>query len=249
MINWKIIAGFAAFAFLVTFITGIFSGVAFLELFLRALLWAILFGGLGFGILVIVNRFLPDLADAFGSNTVVDKSESGEEVDIMLPDENPHKVRAEEDFIDEIEAANDNDAAEEEFSNNQLIKDEDDDVKLGDDTANEEISGEIGDDGLEEIPARATKGKNRQKDKSSADDLETLEEIGDNSFSEINELDSLPDLDKFSGAFSGFDDFDASTSEGVVFKSKENVEISGVKQDPSKVAKAIHTWIERDKEG
>jgi hypothetical protein len=299
-INWKIVAIFAVFAFFVAFITGGFSGVGFFDLILRALVWAILFGALGLGILIVVNRFLPDLAEVFSSDNTVKKSMSRGEVDILLPDENPHKSGNNKDFIDDLSDDEPGSAGEMHMAGDDSDNSMEDDMiedgiveKIGKSTTNgtngimsesdeidaedmnyadsdetgseydnndsvgekynrendEEVSDELYEDKAREIPPKDKKEKNKQKGKSRAENLETLEEIGDDSFSENMELDSLPDLDKFSGSFSSFDDFDASTSEGTVFKSKDNVDISGVKQDPSKVAKAIHTWIAKDKEG
>ncbi|MCK5672458.1 MAG: hypothetical protein KAH95_03735 [Spirochaetales bacterium] len=61
MKDWKIIAASGTIAFLFSFISGLFGSVSLGVLFFRAVLGAIIFGVLGFGILILIRRFLPEL--------------------------------------------------------------------------------------------------------------------------------------------------------------------------------------------
>jgi hypothetical protein len=61
MKDWKIIAFSATLAFLFSFISGLLGRVSFGILFFRALLGALLFGALGFGVSVLLRKFLPEM--------------------------------------------------------------------------------------------------------------------------------------------------------------------------------------------
>jgi len=233
MINWKIIAGFAGFAVFVSLLAGLIGGVGIGDLFLRCLLWGLLFGALGFGILFLVNRFFPELADAFSTPKPV-SSEQGGEVDIMLPDENPHLKEGRRRAA--VNEGEDYDELEEEISDDNS---DDNDEYLSDES----------DDSSEELSEDFKSEKVRDRIRAQDDNPEALEEISGDPFGGDNETDSLPDLDKFSGSFMSFDNIEAVASEGSVMNAKESVDVSGTKQDPKKMAKALHTWIERDKEG
>ena len=85
MVNIKLIGGFAVLGLLLSFLAGALGGVAFAVIVLRALLGALLFAALGFGVHTVVGRFLPEL---LRTSVVTPESRSG--VDITLPEENPH---------------------------------------------------------------------------------------------------------------------------------------------------------------
>jgi len=76
----------AAAGFLLSMLVGLFSGNPFATIVLRALLFALLFGGLGIGARIVVGRFLPELESASGSG----REPEARKVDIVLPEENPH---------------------------------------------------------------------------------------------------------------------------------------------------------------
>lgn len=86
-VNWKLLAVAAGGAFLLSLLVGAIGGVGFGTLLLRALLWALIFGGLAAGIEYALKNFLPELLSA-GSAENEQPSEGG--VDITLADENPH---------------------------------------------------------------------------------------------------------------------------------------------------------------
>jgi hypothetical protein len=105
MINWKIPAGFAGFAALVSLLAGIIGGNPFGVILLRLFLSAVVGGGVGLGVNLIVNKFLPELS----TNPPIPQTESGEEVDIVIDEDIPLAEEAEE----QIEPAEEVMAAEE----------------------------------------------------------------------------------------------------------------------------------------
>jgi len=89
-LHWKLLAAASGGAFLLSFLAGLLGNVGIGTVFLRALIWAIIFGGLAFGIEHVLRNYLPELF--VGSDR---SSPEGNAVDITLDDENPH-VSAEE---------------------------------------------------------------------------------------------------------------------------------------------------------
>lgn len=93
---WKIAAGCAAGAFLLSFLIGLISRNPFAIVLLRAVLLALLFAGLGIGLRYVVRRYLPEVN--VGEKPAPDTAERGKRVDITLPEEDGvtgQQVRAE----------------------------------------------------------------------------------------------------------------------------------------------------------
>lgn len=63
MKDWKIIAVSGAFAFLISFISGLIGQVSLGVLVFRAFLGAVVFGALGYGIKVLLKMYLPEIFD------------------------------------------------------------------------------------------------------------------------------------------------------------------------------------------
>ncbi len=61
MKDWKIIAGIATLAFLFSFIFGLIGAVGFGIIIVRAIIGAVVFAGLGYGISILLRKFLPEL--------------------------------------------------------------------------------------------------------------------------------------------------------------------------------------------
>ncbi len=61
MKDWKIIAVSGTLAFLFSFIAGLFGRVSLGVLFYRAVLGAVIFGASGYGISILLRKFLPEL--------------------------------------------------------------------------------------------------------------------------------------------------------------------------------------------
>ena len=81
MIKPKFIIISVCVGFLLSFFVGLFSGVSFGVVVLRALIFAVLFGALGFGLRIVFLRFLLDSSDMETS------SHQGSVVDISIGDE------------------------------------------------------------------------------------------------------------------------------------------------------------------
>jgi hypothetical protein len=93
MINWKVVVGSGAVAVVLSLLTGIISGVSFGTLLLRAIMWGALFCGAGAGGSFLVSKYLPELfavATETESEADGEAPETRQNVDIVLPDENPH---------------------------------------------------------------------------------------------------------------------------------------------------------------
>ena len=89
MIDYKIVIGFAAFAFIVSLLSGLIGGVSFGILTLRTLLGTAFFAALGAGASWIFKRYLPEIFSRAEAGETVEEPASA--VDIVLPEENPHE--------------------------------------------------------------------------------------------------------------------------------------------------------------
>lgn len=117
--NWKIAGFFGAFGFVISLLAGIIGGVSFGMILLRSIAAGVVFGGLGIGITFAIKRFLPELTESAGNETL---SMEGAGVDIVLEAETPAANQEytrlsangdkEGDFIDEIEEVRDEDTVD-----------------------------------------------------------------------------------------------------------------------------------------
>ncbi len=73
--------------FVLSFVIGLLSSVSFGVVLFRALLFAILFGVLGFGIGIVFRRFLLESSDLDGGNDVSGGARQGSVVDLSIGDE------------------------------------------------------------------------------------------------------------------------------------------------------------------
>lgn len=102
----KICTLFAAFGFLLSLITGLFSHTSFISVILKALLFAVVFGILGFAIDIVFQKFL---ADGSGADFSADNGTSGgssstsqglgQVVDITIQDEELDNSTSENHFF------------------------------------------------------------------------------------------------------------------------------------------------------
>jgi len=103
----KFIGVFAACGFILSFFAGLFSHSSILSVLLKALISAVVFGLLGFGISVIYNKFLSDgnTGDFQGEYTVESASANGaapavgQHVDITIQDEELRPSESENHFV------------------------------------------------------------------------------------------------------------------------------------------------------
>jgi len=64
MKDWKMITVIATLAFLFSFISGLIGAVGFGIIIIRAIIGAVLFAGIGYGISILLRKFLPELFEA-----------------------------------------------------------------------------------------------------------------------------------------------------------------------------------------
>lgn len=101
----KIMGFSAAAGFLLSFIFGLFSRTSFFSVLLKAAIFAVVFGGLGFLINFLYEKFLSDDSDSDGEIDDENKLGSGESsktgqiVDITIQDEELDKGESENHFV------------------------------------------------------------------------------------------------------------------------------------------------------
>ncbi len=71
MKDWKMIAVIATLAFLFSFISGLIGSVGFGIIIIRAIIGAILFAGIGYGISILLRKFLPELFETHAETDLV----------------------------------------------------------------------------------------------------------------------------------------------------------------------------------
>lgn len=87
MIKPKSIIISVCVGFALSFIIGLIASVSFGVVLLRAIIFAVLFGVLGFGVGIVFKRFLLDSSDLDGSSESVGVSKQGSVVDLSVGDE------------------------------------------------------------------------------------------------------------------------------------------------------------------
>ena len=114
----KYIGLFAACGFILSFVSGLFSHSSILSIILKALIFAVVFGVLGFGISFVFNKFLSDGSGAdFQGEYSADTSSApaasalGNNVDITIQDEELAPSESENHFVvgDNHQMLNDSD--------------------------------------------------------------------------------------------------------------------------------------------
>ena len=221
MIDYRIVIGFAAFAFAVSLLSGLIGGVPFGILVLRTFLGTALFAGLGAGVSWIFGRYLAEAFKAGESpSKPQEQGESGEEVDIVLPEENPHEAKVDE--LSGLDMAEQEDAdslvAEERPSDLEEVEDLDE----GEEREAEEVS-----------PAELEAVSGRR-------DVDSLED-------DFADIDSMPGLNGPEEDESPEEE--APARQKAASKAGKNVDVMGSVHDPADAAKAIKTWLKRDEKG
>ncbi len=93
--DWRVSAFAGGAAFVLSLLIGIIAGVAFGAILFRAILWALLFGAGAAGLVMVVDRFLPELRQSMSASAPKEGQTSGESVDIVV----------DEDLMDEVTQA------------------------------------------------------------------------------------------------------------------------------------------------
>ena len=240
----KVVVPFAACGFLLSFVAGLFSHSSFLSILLKALIFALVFGLLGFGISFLFKKFLSDGTGAdFQSEYTADSSAApagnsalGQNVDITIQDEELRPSESENHFVvgDNHQMLNDSDvrnkgnAAQEPDSSQGF-------VPLRNFETVQNLSGKEA-----VIPSEAIASE-AAPEKSAPVNIETNIEGG---------IDTLPDMENFvysdaSESGSNDDDSDAVTESEFVSSVSSNKKNDGPAevQDAALMAKAISSVL------
>ncbi|MEJ2664785.1 MAG: hypothetical protein P8107_12205 [Spirochaetia bacterium] len=114
MIRWNIAAYTGIIGFGLSFLVGLFSGNPFLIILFRAIIFAVVFAGIGAAASYLLNRFTPEIFNP-DYKSATDR-ETNENIDIVLPEENPvigGSLLEDTEDMDETESAEEAEATEE----------------------------------------------------------------------------------------------------------------------------------------
>ena len=124
----RVAAVAAGFALVVSFITGLISGNPFGAVLARSLAGGIVFAALTIGAMYLIQMYLPELLSV--GNAPTDTAER--QVDITIPEENPHGTRAtDEDGVDDFETVDGEDGVASEVDDDIGFLGADDDEQAG----------------------------------------------------------------------------------------------------------------------
>jgi hypothetical protein len=249
---WKIAAAFSAGAFLLSFLVGLVSRNPFGTVILRALLLAVVFAAFGAGVRYVARRWLPELIGGAGPAEEADTGR-GKSIDITLPEERPDAGRRPRGVPAAAAAGRGEPSADEEEQMQAEAE------------ALDELAEELGD---------GATGKAEEDGPGAAADAETAEEEGgedERAPSEAEELrplgrekgrggprpgpagdaegdlDALPDISNLEVA----EEPGAPRSRAGQGRERPEDAVRGAMSghDPSTIARAIRTVINRDEKG
>lgn len=221
MINWKIPVGFAGFAALVSLLAGIIGGNPFGVILLRLFLSAVVCGGLGLGVNIIVNKFLLELS----TNPPIPQTESGEEVDIVIDEDIP--------LVEEAVQQQSSESTELLESAQQMEPAE---AAMAADEEEVHIDGaEGGEESEEDVLALDEVDSEQQPTPD-----EFVPGIAASQVEDFENLDTLPDIDGFTPA--------PEESPPPTKKSRTSSQVEEVvrDQDPENLARAVRTFMKKD---
>ncbi len=103
-IELKFIIGFAGSAFIISFLIGMVSGVAFGDIMVRILIIVPFFAGLGFIAITVIKRFVPEVYEYITNQK--NSADKEVEVDFSEPKEDNSQMDSETDLSDMSEGVN-----------------------------------------------------------------------------------------------------------------------------------------------
>ena len=252
MRSTKSVGLFAACGFILSFVSGLFSHSSILSVLIKALIFAVVFGLLGFGISFIFDKFLSDgSASDFQSDYSTDSSPAGanntalgQNVDITIQDEELRPSESENHFVvgDNHQMLNDSDvrnsgSAVNETSSSQGF------VPLRNFETVKNFSGQEA-----VIPAEAVAAENK-----AAETVSPVKETASVSNFETNNadggIDTLPDMENFvfseSSGSDSDDGSDVVTDSEFVSSASSHKKSDGPAevQDAALMAKAISSVL------
>ena len=223
MVNWKLPAIFAGLGAAVSLLAGIIGGNPFGVILLRLILSALVCGGLGLGVNLLVKKFLPELSAAPPAT----QRESGAEVDIVIDEDIPP-----------VELSEGEQGTEAEESSSQ--------AEPGDEEEAAELTMSVDE---EEGPSGAVEGGEETEDVLTLEDADSQGESTPKEFvpgiaavqvADFEDLDTLPDIDTFSPS--------TEESEAPTRPSRKDSKVEEVvrDQDPENLARAVRTFMKKD---
>jgi len=216
-IDWRISASVAGLAFIIAALSAGLGGVPFGQLLFRAILGAVIFGVLGSGVQLLIDRYLPELAS--GREAVAEPRPGGK-VDIVVSDDEDAA-----EAIPEYESPPDQaEGLREQFGS---YSEEDDSESSGLDSFEESLVEEAREVSLP--PSDSAEEERSEPETSVPADVD-----GEN-------LDKLPDVEGFADSFS-----EDSGVESVTYSADPENSGDEGHQDPATIAKALQTMMKRD---
>jgi len=266
MINWKIVAVFPAFAVMISILAGGLGGADIADIVIRTIIWGILFSGIGVGVNVILNKYFPEILDIFEADeSRIKESSAGDKgFETYIPEENPHELeemkyersRNKGDYSRQKYSEGESAISEENEDASELSEIEDkfpDFSSKSSGVENKASEDEI-ENGLEESinGFKPIYDESNEEPDTSSETFKKIDNKSDDDSSLVFDedgLDSLPEFGSSNESFSGASSDTPFESESSFSKPSKNPKAQGFEQDPHKTAKAIHTMIQRDKEG
>jgi len=227
MPEMKIVLWSAVCAAAIAFISGLFGRVSFAIVLFRTLLGGGVFGVFSFGILMLLKRFVPEIFEPASGEHPGDAS--GEESSPVAYPQQGSRV----DIV--------LDGEETEYSSDT----EDENPYVQADGQDNDFIEEVREAESEDSPGMVKKAAGvMEKDDAAAASDDILDTYGD-----LSDVDTLPDLDEFSNSFENTASSQEDDSYIENHKADKTVEMLEGKHDPATVAKAVRTIIRRDQEG
>jgi hypothetical protein len=223
-------------------LVGIIAGVGFLPLILRAVAGGAVFGGVIYGALVLLRRFVPDLF----AQQAPEEGETGTAVNIVLPGEAPEAAEmdsgSDDGALEEMPSATDEEASLAQHEESPMAPEPSASERIataapapaapdGEDYsyANESL---LDDGGSDAVDPRASARPAPARSSGSFDDI-----------------DVLPDLESLSDGFGAVSSDSGGGSESYEEPEPRRREGGGGgKSDPAVLAQAVRTLLKRDQE-
>lgn len=248
----KFIGVFAACGFILSFFAGLFSHSSILSVLLKALIFAVVFGLLGFGISVIFSKFLSDgntgdfQGEYAGETSSVGAANPslGQHVDITIQDEDLKPSESDNHFVvgDNHQMLNDSDVKNSERNATGSQTSEEGFVPLRNFETVKNFSGKEA-----VIPSEAIASNEKQESSTEAP-APAAAPSSNVSFNDEGGIDTLPDMENFvfsesSGSASDDDSDTGSDSDFVSMGSSKKNNGPAEVQDAALMAKAISSVL------
>ncbi len=254
IVNIKFVVYFVCLSLFISIMAGIIGGVPFFTLLVRLFFGAIFFAILGAGVAFILEKFIPEV---FNIENTEDEEKTldenidtaGQEINIVMEEENPHIA----DKIADDKIADDK-IADDELADDEIV--DDDSTGFNENDNKQEILMETAEDleeadEVEKIDAgKAESTDNEDENHDLKEESEKAQELSNETeeILSINDnlgLDELPNIDNISDSSSSMNNYSGSSE----VSSNKNYSKLGGDNDPKTAAKAIKTWLNKDKEG